>query len=279
MSHIFLSYASSMRYVSYVNACIGSGVCGWDQRLVSCSVMYIPEASCTYEWVMSKHVAELYPIYECVYDFGSWWTGLALVSCSVSCTVTHVSELCLINEGVHRLWSWWMGLALVSGDVSCTWMSHVTHMNESCHAYHWVTSHIWMSHVACVEKLSDILYMNASIGSEFDRLSWLLCFALCCVHEWVTSHMCIIHVTHVNELYLINEGVHRLWSWWMGLALVSCDVSCTWMSRLPRVNESGHTYHWVTSHIWMSHVACAEMNESPSTCEWVMSHIWGGYGQ
>jgi len=25
-------------------------------------------------------------------------------------------------------------------------MSHVTHMNESCHAYEWVMSHIWMSH-------------------------------------------------------------------------------------------------------------------------------------
>ena len=27
-------------------------------------------------------------------------------------------------------------------------MSHVTHMNESCHTYEWVVSHIfWMSHV------------------------------------------------------------------------------------------------------------------------------------
>ena len=27
------------------------------------------------------------------------------------------------------------------------WMSHVTHMNGSCHTYEWVMSHIWMGHV------------------------------------------------------------------------------------------------------------------------------------
>jgi len=30
---------------------------------------------------------------------------------------------------------------------SHVWMSHVTHMNESCHTYEWVMSHTWMSHV------------------------------------------------------------------------------------------------------------------------------------
>ena len=32
--------------------------------------------------------------------------------------------------------------------MSHIWMSHVTHMNESCHTYEWLMSHIWMSHVA-----------------------------------------------------------------------------------------------------------------------------------
>ena len=38
------------------------------------------------------------------------------------------------------------------------------------------------------------------------------------------------------------------------------------------MNESCHTYEWVMSHIWMSHVT--HMNESRHTYEWVMSHIW-----
>jgi len=37
------------------------------------------------------------------------------------------------------------------------------------------------------------------------------------------------------------------------------------------MNESCHTYEWVMSHIWMSHVT--HMNESCHTYEWVMSPI------
>ena len=29
---------------------------------------------------------------------------------------------------------------------------HVTHMNESCHTYEWVMSHIWMSHVTHIRR-------------------------------------------------------------------------------------------------------------------------------
>jgi len=41
------------------------------------------------------------------------------------------------------------------------------------------------------------------------------------------------------------------------------------------MNESWHTYEWVMSHMWMSHVA--HMNESCRTCECVMSHISIGH--
>ena len=56
------------------------------------------------------------------------------------------------------------------------------------------------------------------------------------------------------------------------------------------MNESCHTYEWVVSYIWMSHVThvnednspqshtwmshVARMNESCHTHEWVMSHAW-----
>jgi len=53
-------------------------------------------------------------------------------------------------------------------------MSHVTHMNESCHTYKWAMSHIWMSHVT---------HMNES----------------CHTYKWVMSHIWTSHVTHMNE--------------------------------------------------------------------------------
>ena len=68
------------------------------------------------------------------------------------------------------------------------WVGRVTHMNESRHAYEWVTSrmnesrhthewvtsHVWMSHVT---------HMNAS----------------CHTYECVMAHICIHHVTHMNK--------------------------------------------------------------------------------
>jgi len=30
--------------------------------------------------------------------------------------------------------------------VVCVWISHITHMNESCHTHEWAISHTWMSH-------------------------------------------------------------------------------------------------------------------------------------
>jgi len=48
--------------------------------------------------------------------------------------------------------------------MSHIWMSHVTHMNDSCHTYERVMSHIWTSHVT---------HMNES----------------CHTYEWVMSHI------------------------------------------------------------------------------------------
>jgi len=58
--------------------------------------------------------------------------------------------------------------------MSHIWMSHVTHMHESCHTYELVMSHIWMSHVT---------HMNES----------------CHTYEWVKSNIWMSHVTHMNE--------------------------------------------------------------------------------
>ena len=69
-------------------------------------------------------------------------------------------------------------------------MSHVTHMNESCHAHEWVMSHTWMSHVT---------HMNES----------------CHTHEWVMSHTCYaliqkeIQKQRKRNAQQNNQSTHR----------------------------------------------------------------------
>jgi len=121
-------------------------------------------------------------------------------------------------------------------------------MNESCHTYECVMSHIWMSHV---------MHMDEA----------------CCTYEGSISHRYMSRVAHMNEACRtwMSHGVHM-------------NESCrTWMSHVAHMNEacrthegvmshmieSCHTYEWVMSHIRMSHVA--HMNESCRTYEWVMT--------
>ena len=119
-----------------------------------------------------------------------------------------------------------------------------THVNESCHTYRWVMSHIWMSHVA---------RMNES----------------CHVYMWVLSHIWMNHVTYVNEsCCTYGWGMSRIWMRHVARMDESCHVyewvmTQVLMSYVTYVNETCHTYAWVMSRIWMSHVA--RMDES-SVC-------------
>ena len=59
-------------------------------------------------------------------------------------------------------------------------MSHVAQVNESCHAYAWVTSHEWISHVT---------HLNES----------------CHTHEWVMSHMNTGWRRRIGQLIFIGH--------------------------------------------------------------------------
>ena len=70
------------------------------------------------------------------------------------------------------------------------WMRHVTTlMNESCHTYECIISHIWMSHVKHMSESCHASHMNAS----------------CHTYEWVMSHIGMSHVTHMNASFHIYE--------------------------------------------------------------------------
>jgi len=85
------------------------------------------------------------------------------------------------------------------------WMSHVTHMNESCHAcaslrpvdvYKWVKSHIWRSHVAhtkesCRTSVCGMSHIQRSHVTHMNES--------CRTYERVILHIWVNHATHVNE--------------------------------------------------------------------------------
>jgi len=98
--------------------------------------------------------------------------------------------------------------------MSHIWMSHVTHMNESCYTYEWVMLHIWMSHVT---------HRNES----------------CRTYEWVMSHICISQITYINKpCYTYEWATSHLW------VTHGSVTSHIWTSHVTHMNESCHTYEW-----------------------------------
>jgi len=94
-----------------------------------------------------------------------------------------------------------------------TWMSHVVHLNESCHTREWVMSHTWMCHVT---------HENTS----------------CHIHERVMSYTWLSHVTHMNESCHTRNTSGHTHEWVM---------SYTWIRHVTHMNESCHTHEWVMS--------------------------------
>jgi len=103
--------------------------------------------------------------------------------------------------------------------VSHIWMSHVTHMNESCYTYLCIMSHIWMSHVTHECAMSQIWMSHIT-------------------YQWVMSQMWMDHVTHTNKSY-------RTLGWFVSYILVlgSSDES-EWMSWVSKAGGEGEEGKW-----------------------------------
>ena len=146
-----------------------------------------------------------------------------------SCHMCCMSRIPLIMA--HAVDEWVMSHA---------WMSHVIHMNESCHTYEWVMWHIWMRHVSHVFTIARV------VGE------WVMSHVLRVAHPVVngTRTGAISHVTHMNELCL---------------RCVYTGMRSRWVRHVSHVNMSYVTYKWgVMRYMWMSHVTCE--NESCHIC-------------
>jgi len=182
-------------------------------------------------WVMShvwmRHVSavnESRPICECVMSR------------------VYTSHTKLANR--HSMWTAAGGSCLTCEWVmSHLWLSHVSHVNESCRM---CTRHIqnWW-----VGTLCGLLLVNR------------VCLASCLTCECIMSHIWKSYVA-VYTCLLSTWQIGTLW----GLLLVI---------HVSLVNESCLTREWVMSHLWMSHVS--HVNGSCLSREWVMSHTWMGH--
>jgi len=176
-------------------------------------------------------------------------------------------------------------------------ISHVTHVNKSCHSCKWVMSHTKLSANAtsCFGVLRDMTYSYFCIFDLTYSCMWhasFICVAWpICKCDWA-HFMC---VTSFRSWYSWASRFRCALCWYYFSPRMRDDVkSHTWMGHVTHVNQACRTYEWVMSHIWMCHGthlsdSChtcewimshmsvrhvTDMNESCHTCEWVMSHIW-----
>jgi len=92
-------------------------------------------------------------------------------------------------------------------------------MNESCHTYEWVTSHIWVIHVTLMNE-SRHTYESFMLHSWMSHVTHMS--HSCYTHEWVTSHTWTMHVTQMNESHHAYERV----------------MSHVWMGHVTQASET-----------------------------------------
>ena len=125
------------------------------------------------------------------------------------------------------------------------WMSHVkhmneschtfTHMDESCHTYGWVMAHIWMSHGTHMDESCQFKTCDET-RVEFKRVTRLI-------------HMCCMTHLYVHHKLLFVTWLLQFFDW--PRACVTCHI---WMSHINESRHSHVTYVNEPCHIRMRHV-------------------------
>ena len=173
---------------------------------------------------------------------------------------------------IHRVgrWAWRKQLS--------TWKSHVTHMNQSCHTYERVMSHVWTSHVThesslhahllqwtsrkhlCIWK-SHVTHMNQS----------------CHTCEWVTSHMRMRHVTRKIDTSRTCRSEHEGTNWIFGWR-TSSDflrfLHLIWLSLRPASHNCTCPPVYAMTHSCVWHDILCVWSDSNTCVTWLI-HMHG----
>jgi len=106
-------------------------------------------------------------------------------------------------------------------------------MNESCHTYEWVMSHIWMSRVTHTNKAyrtygwgTSQMWMKHVAHMDESRHAY----------EWVMTHIWRRHVTHMNDPCHTYEWVMSYI--WMSHVTFGGGMSHVWMRHVTNIKES-----------------------------------------
>ena len=106
-------------------------------------------------------------------------------------------------------------------------MSHVTHMNESCHTYEWVISHIRMNHVTHMDQSCHTYDWVMSHMHE-----------LCHTYEWAISQKWMGHFTYERGTSHMNASRqiwirHVIYEWSMSHMNEAYQI---WIRRVTYMN-------------------------------------------
>jgi len=151
--------------------------------------------------------------------------------------------------------------------MSHIWMSHVTHMNESCHTYEWVMSHIRMSHVTHMNEschayewvMTDMQYDPVSrVMDPIDLYIYIYMYIYICIYVYKLSHVhATWHIFHVRYAWVMT---HESW-------LMSHD---SWVMTTG-ASFAEHIFHVRYADMLTCGRVLSHMNES---CQICVSRVW-----
>ena len=130
--------------------------------------------------------------------------------------------------------------------MSHIWMSHVSHMNESCLTYEWVMSHIWMSP-------SSIMDRGWALLNRLDKY-----YTAGLIHIWVTNYMYLSRTTYrwwIDDLSN-RWRLHHRWSIQLTNVTYETRTTCMSLSNRRTTHMSHELHVWVYPideiHIWVT---------------------------
>jgi len=144
------------------------------------------------------------------------------------------------------------------------WMSHVTHINESCHTYEWVMSHIWrLIHMCSFICQTLVASMNMSHVRHLSHI-WIWVMSDTCriysymrqVSDMTHSYVRLLRINY--EYFLFPLSSPPLSAWAPLLYIIHYYILyCTCTTWLIHMCDMTHSYVWHDSFIcvtWLIHM-------------------------
>jgi len=158
--------------------------------------------------------------------------------------------------------------------MSHTWISHITHMDESRHAYECVILQVWKGRgtrkdCVCAWRPGGNVSLEERVlkGAKHCPARQTLTKHMnesCHTHECVMSNIWMGHVIYERFMSYMDESCHEcvMSHVWMR-HVTHVNESChTWISGVTHMNPSGHMYECIVSSMWMCHVTLTKLIRS-----------------